>query len=75
MRFTVSTLVGALLVGAASAGASDHSARHGKRHHDLAARNPAPAPAPVEERAVNSTESGVEKRGNDARFTFYDVGL
>lgn len=73
MRFTVSTLVGALIVGAASVSANDHSARHGKRHHDLAAREP--APAPVEERAVNVTEAGVEKRGNDARFTFYDVGL
>lgn len=80
MRLTASSaLVGALLACAASVSAGSHNARHNKRHHELAAREPKPEPEPVGEKVGNITDSivghGLEKRGNDARFTFYDVGL
>ncbi|KAL5511508.1 hypothetical protein ACEPAH_4725 [Sanghuangporus vaninii] len=76
MRLSASALISAVLLGAVSASAASHKARHSKRHHDLAAREP--KPEPIEERAAiaaNATDFGLGKRGNDARFTFYDVGL
>lgn len=74
MRLSASTLFSALLVGAASASASDHSLRHNKRHHDLAAREPEPLGEGVADALTNATEHTHGKRA-DYRFSFYDVGL
>ena len=79
MRLSPSTVLSALFIGAASVSASSHNLRHSKRHHDLAAREPKPEPEPIGEgvadAVLNATEHGVGKRGNDAKFSFYDVGL
>ena len=76
MRLSVSTIFSVVLLGAATASAGSHQARHTKRHHDLAAREP--KPEPIEERSAdagNVTDVGLGKRAPDAKFTFYDVGL